>query len=145
MSWNSQEVFQLPVDLLDLPYKIRNLCGKPVKKSSPNGDFEEHTILPLFDRVLQIGVRDIHNLWLVTPELVEQARTAYHDIYREADEQQRAVIDRAIESFVGTWEDFDQLRWCCVIWASGSAAYMKAYPSFQRYLERLVASSMESR
>jgi len=83
VKWNSEPYFQLPVELLQLPYEIINLVRCISKNSDGSLDFD--TRLPLFDRVLEIGFRDIDNIWLVPPELVKQARSAYLEMYEKAN------------------------------------------------------------
>jgi hypothetical protein len=142
VNWNSEPYFQLPVELLDLPYEITRLaCSKTKKTPDETLDFD--TSLPLFDRVLEIGARDIDNIWLVRPELVEQARAAYMEMYEKADDQQKEIIEKAIEGFVGSKEAFEKMEWCCVKWSAGGAADMSGHAGFRRYIEDLVEDSME--
>jgi hypothetical protein len=144
VNWNDEPYFQLPVDLLDLPYSINDLAGRKTKKNS-DGSLEIDTALPLFDRVLEIGTRDIDNIWLVHPELVKQARAAYVEMYEKADDQQKKIIEKAIEGFVGSWEAFQEIEWCCIKWAAGGAAMMQGYAGFRRYSEHLVKDSAEKK
>lgn len=143
VNWNSEPAFQLPVDLLDLPYSITGLAESK-NKSSADGSQVWDTALPLFDRVLEIGVMDVENLWLVQPELVKQARAAYMEMYEKADDEQKKVIEKAIHGFVGSFEAFQKLEWCLVKWSSGGAAMMQGYAGFRRYIEDLVKEGAEA-
>jgi len=143
VNWNSEPYFQLPVELLQLPYEIINLARCTTKKNS-DGSLDFDTPLPLFDRVLEIGFRDIDNIWLVPPELVKQARTAYLEMYEKADDQQKKIIEEAIEKFAGSKETFEKLEWCCVKWAAGGSATMDGYAGFGRYIEDLVYGGIEA-
>jgi hypothetical protein len=136
--WVEEDYFQLPIELLELPQEIEQLGDVQER-----GEFGFDTALPVFDRVLEIGVRDIDNVWLVRPELVRQAKDAYKTMYKRANKKQKRTIDRAIEAFAGSKEEFNRLKWCCVTWASGGYATMASYMSFARYLEVVTASSME--
>ncbi|KAF2100196.1 hypothetical protein NA57DRAFT_54295 [Rhizodiscina lignyota] len=129
VNWNSEPYFQLPIDLLELPYEIIGLASS----------------FPDFDRVLEIGVRDVENTWLVRPELVERARVAYMEMYEKADDQQKKIIERAIEEFVGSKEAFEKLEWCCVRWSAGGAAAMRGHAGFRRYVEHVVKQGTEDR
>ncbi|EME39329.1 hypothetical protein DOTSEDRAFT_75144 [Dothistroma septosporum NZE10] len=145
VKWNSEEYFQLPVDLLELPREIEQLATShwEERRSHPNGEFDWEGALPCFDRVLEIGTRDIDNIWLVHPQLVEQCRNAYHEMYRKANTKQRRLITLAMESFAGSKEAFEQMHWCCVTWAAGGSACMTAYASFRDYIEGVTMESME--
>ncbi|KAF2166403.1 hypothetical protein M409DRAFT_54755 [Zasmidium cellare ATCC 36951] len=145
VNWNEEEYFQLPVDLLELPREYEDLVGQEHKQSHPDGDFDWDTAFPIFDRVLEVGTRDIDNLWLVHPGLVEQAREQYHKMYVNGDEKQKNVIKRAMESFAGSKDAFESMHWCFAKWSSGGSASMTFYPSFTKYLEHIVDRSMENR
>jgi hypothetical protein len=86
---------------------------------------------------------DVDNIWLVRPELVGQARAAYMEMYEKADDQQKEIIERAIERFVGIKEAFEKMEWCCVKWTSGGGAVMHGHAGFRRYIEDLVEDSIE--
>ena len=79
------------------------------------------------------------------PGLVEQARAAYIEMYEKADDQQKKIIERAIEGFVGSKEAFEKMEWCCIKWMAGGAACMTAHAGFRRYIEELVEDSMKEK
>ena len=136
VSWNRKSYIQLPVDLLDVPYEIGRL-GTVKEK----GSLRWKTNLPVFDRVLWIGTRDVFNLLLVPPDTVEKARNAYYQAYAVADDRQKRIIERAIEALAGSREEFDRLQWCCCRSDGGGGATLTVYSSFRRYLEVVVSHS----
>jgi hypothetical protein len=140
VTWNDEAYFQLPVELLDLPRDIEDLAKKE-KKVSGEGELSWDTPLPLFDRVLEIGTRDIDNLWLVHPQLVEECKIAYNEMFEKGDERQKKTIVMAMEAFAGSKDEFEKLEWCCVMWSSGGSASLSAYASFRHYLLYLVQES----
>ncbi len=140
VNWNHEEYFQLPVGLLTIPREIEELAGVQAK-----GTFNFATALPIFGPVLEIGVRDIDNLWVVQPELVRKAKDVYDVMYERASKEQKKVIEQAIVAFAGSREAYDGLDWCCAKWSSGGAATMTSYASFRRYLEITTAASAESK
>jgi hypothetical protein len=139
VSWVSNPYFELPIELLEISGAIESLAPTDGPKKSSDGSLEWSTPLPLFTRVLEIGTRDIDNLWLVEPELVRHARDVYKQMYGCArEEKQKKQIERAVREFVGTWEQFDKLEWCCVKWSAGGSACLSAYAGFRKYLEEVV-------
>ncbi|KAK4500136.1 hypothetical protein PRZ48_008322 [Zasmidium cellare] len=144
VKWIEEEYFQLPVDLLELPREYEDIVGQEQRRSQPDGDFEWDTAFPIFDRVLEVGTRDIDNLWLVHPGLVEQVREKYHEMYVKGNEKQKKVIKRAMEAFAGSKEAFESMHWCFAKWSSGGSASMSFYASFTKYLEHIVDKSIEN-
>ncbi|KAI9707991.1 MAG: hypothetical protein M1820_004410 [Bogoriella megaspora] len=144
VKWVREGYFQLPIELLEIPREVESLIPNETRKSE-GGDFEWDTPLPLFDRVLEIGIRDIDNLWLVHPGLVKEAREAYLKMYEAANDEQRKVLNRAIEAFAGSMEAFKDLEWCCVKWSAGGSATMQSYCSFRKYLETATLESQETK
>lgn len=143
VQWVKEEYFQLPVDLLEIPREVEGLIPSE-KRKSDDGSLEWDTPLPLFDRVLEVGARDIDHLWLVHPQLVQKAREAYLKMYEAANGEQRKVLEQAIQAFAGSIAAFKELEWCCVKWSSGGTAMMTSYSGFRKYLERVTADSQES-
>lgn len=141
VQWLNESYFQLLVELLQLPRTMEALGPVQEKVSAEPMRMKWKTPFPLFDRVLEIGTRDVDNLWLVHPGLVTECKAAYKQMYEKADEKQKKIIVRAMEAFAGSKEEFEQLQWCCVKWSSGGAATATAYASFRRYMECLVEDS----
>ncbi|KAI9656887.1 MAG: hypothetical protein M1821_003526 [Bathelium mastoideum] len=142
--WVEEEYFQLPVELIDIPKEISDLVPAE-KRTTDNGALDWDTPFPLFDRVLEIGVRDIDNLWLVHPNLVNEAREVYLKMHQAASKEQKKVLERAIEAFAGSMDAFKKPEWCCVKWSSGGAATMESYSSFRKYLESVTLDSQETK
>lgn len=140
VKWDDDDVWKLPLDLLYIPREIEDLGDRSIK-----GPYKFPTPVPLIDRVLRIGAYGIDNLWLISPDQVEKARQAYAVMYERSNAEQKAVIDRAIETFAGSRKAFEQLDWACVNWTSGGAADFTSYPSFGRYLEIRVAEGLKSK
>ena len=146
VTWDSSAYFQLPVQLLGEPSDgigrdMEKLVPATKKQSDDSTVFNFETPFPLFDRVLMVGVRDIDNLWLVHPKLVDESRRVYLEMYEKANEEQKKLILRKVEAFAGSMEKFKELEWCCFLWSSGGAACFEEYPSFRAYLETVVESS----
>lgn len=99
--------------------------------------------MPIIDRVLAIGDRDTRHLWLISPDLVAEARKAYYAMHSRANEKQKAVIEDAMVAFAGGKEAFDNLEWVCVTCVSADDIDMTNHPSFTRYLEIAAVESME--
>lgn len=145
VAWVKESYFELPLSMLEIPFEIENLIPpKPEEESKrgPDGKLLWDTPLPLLGRVLNLGARDIDNLWLVEPEFVKRARDVYHEMYERAvDDRQRQKLERAIRDFAGSRQKFDELGWCCIKWSAGGAANMTVYAGFRNYLEDVVERS----
>ena len=134
--WEDDEWWHLPFELLPIPREIEQLGDVEQK-----GDWK--TAMPIIDRVLAIGDRDSRHLWLISPDLVAQARKAYYTMHARANEKQKAVIEGAMVAFAGSKEAFDSLEWVCTSCAVGGDIEMTNHPSFARYLEIAAVESME--
>ncbi|KAF2421076.1 hypothetical protein EJ08DRAFT_683158 [Tothia fuscella] len=137
--WISESYFHLPVELLDLPYDIQGLANDGDKEA----DLESY--FPYFERVLQIGTRDIHHLWLVPPILVEECKAAYRRMYEKANDTQKVIIERAMEEVAGSKEEFESMQWGVMMWASGGTASLQGHAGFRNYLQHVVDDGMQSR
>lgn len=144
--WDAAEYFAtLPIELLSLSYEISELVfDTPRRDANRKWIGELEYPMPLFGPVLSIGSRDIVNLWLVTPELMEKARKRYGEMYARANAEQRRVIDEEIVKFAGSRDEFEKLTWCTVQWMAGGAAQLTAWKSFRDYIEDNVKSAKES-
>ncbi|KAF2483431.1 hypothetical protein BDY17DRAFT_310440 [Neohortaea acidophila] len=136
--WVEENYFVAPVALLQLPTEYEELVGTEKKSSQVLEGIEFDTAFPLFDRVLEVGTRDIDSLWLVQPDLVKQCVAQYGKMYDKADEKQKKIIVRAMESFAGSKEAFESSDWCFVDSSAGGAASMSFYASFTHYLRHVV-------
>jgi hypothetical protein len=146
VAWWEEPYYELPVELLEISRELEHLGYDGKLKYSSGNVLEWSTPLPLFTRILDIGHRDVENVWLVHPDVVREAREAYKGMREAAiEERQRRLLDRAVREFCGGWEAFEELEWACCRWSSGGAANLVCYPSFRKYLEVLVESSGEKR
>lgn len=137
VAWLSDDWIALPFEMLKIPREIED----PYRKPSETWD----TAMPLLDRVVHVGNRDIDDLWLVHPELVQKAKSAYLEMLENGDEMQKKILQRAMKDFAGSMERFMELEWCCVKNSCGGAATMHVFPSFRSYLESVVEDSGEDK
>ncbi|KAK8031599.1 hypothetical protein PG990_001333 [Apiospora arundinis] len=140
VAWLSEEWVGLPCELLEIPREIED----PYRKEMKDWDSWD-TAMPLFDRVVHVGRRDIDDLWLVPPKLVQEAKESYLKMLENGDEMQQKILRRAMGDFAGSMEAFESLEWCCVKNSSGGSACRTFYPSFRAYLEDVVDQSAECR
>lgn len=82
-----------------------------------------------------LGVRDVDVIWLIPPEKTKEAVEVYKGIWKVANVEQMKAVDRAVEVFAGSWEEFEKLDWCCLSADLGSPGYTW-YTSCRQYLER---------
>jgi hypothetical protein len=136
ISWSETVEFgSMPVELLHLPPDIKSLF--------PSNDDNVgiwDTPLPLVDRALVLGSRDVDVIWLIPPKEVKEAVEVYRQIYGVANVEQKKAVNRAVEVFVGSWEELEKLEWCCLSADLGTPGYTW-YASFRHYLERSAWSS----
>ncbi|KAG6366545.1 hypothetical protein INS49_000722 [Diaporthe citri] len=137
VAWLSEDWIALPFEMLKIPREIED----PYRKPSEAWD----TAMPLLNRVVHIGNRDIDDLWLVHPDLVQKAKRAYLEMLENGDEMQKKILQRAMKDFAGSMERFTELEWCCVKNSSGGAATSAVFSSFRSYLESVVEASGEDK
>ena len=145
ISWIHEPWFELPVELLAVHQDIERLAWNGTNKNDSAGNMTWDTPLPLFTRILDIGNADVENVWLVHPDVVKEAKEAYHAMNGKGDERQKRLIERAMREFAGSRKEFEAVEWACVRWSAGGAANLQCYPSFRAYLEDLVESGSEDR
>lgn len=133
VAWLSEDWIALPFEMLRIPREIED----PYRKPSEAWD----TAMPLLNRVVHVGNRDIDDLWLVHPELTQKAKLAYLEMLENGEEIQKKILHRAMKDFAGSMEQFMKLEWCCVKNSSGGAATAAVFSSFRSYLESLVYDS----
>lgn len=75
VAWLSEDWIALPFEMLKIPREIEDPYRKPSEAWC--------TAMPMLNRVVHIGNRDIDDLWLVPPELVQEAKKG---IRRDAGE-----------------------------------------------------------
>lgn len=137
VAWLSEDWIALPFEMLKIPREIED----PYRKPSEAWD----TAMPLLNRVVHVGQRDIDDLWLVHPELVQEAKRAYLVMLENGDEMQKKILQRAMKDFAGSMERFIKVEWCCVKNSSGGAATSAVFSSFRSYLESVVQDSVEDK
>lgn len=130
--WLTEDWIELPFEMLQIPREIED----PYRKASEAWD----TAMPMLNRVVHIGTRDIDDLWLVPPELVQKAKSAYLEMLENGNEMHRKILQRAMKDFA-SMERFMELEWCCIRNASGGAATTEVFSSFRSYLETVVGDS----
>ncbi|KAE9364189.1 hypothetical protein N431DRAFT_496761 [Stipitochalara longipes BDJ] len=91
---------------------------------------------------LEIGVWDVYHVWLLPPVKVKELVSMYVK-QREKNLETKVAIEKAMTSWAGSVEEFENLEWCVIIWAAGGAAHMEAYPSFKAYLVNKAQNSAE--
>lgn len=135
--WLTEDWIALPFEMLKIPREIED----PYRKPSKAWD----TAMPLLDRVVQVGKRDIDDLWLVHPETVKKAKRAYLEMLENGNEMEKKILQRAMKDFARSMELFMRLEWCCVKSSSGGAATTTVFASFRSYLESVVDGSEEDK
>lgn len=91
---------------------------------------------------LQIGSEDIDEVWLIPPPKVKELVSMYLK-QRERSPELKASIETGIKAWAGSIEEFENLEWCVITWASGGAIDMTAYPSFKAFLVNKAQASAE--
>lgn len=131
--WLAEEWIELPFEMLQIPREIED----PYRRVTDAWD----TAMPMVNRVVHIGTRDIDDLWLVPPELVQKAKSAYLEMLKNGNEMHKKILQRAMKDFAGSMERFMELEWCCIRNASGGAATTEVFSGFRSYLETVVGDS----
>lgn len=137
VEWLSEDWLALPFEMLKIPREIED----PYRKPSEAWD----TAMPFLDRVVYVGNRDIDDLWLVHPDLVQKAKRAYLEMLENGNEMHKKILQRAMKEFAGSMERFMELEWCCVKNSSGGAAATEVFSSFRSYVESVVGESGEDK
>jgi len=91
---------------------------------------------------LEIGSEDIFEVWLLPPLKVKELVAMYLN-QRARSAQIKTFIESAIKSWAGSVEEFENLEWCVVTWASGGSAVMQVYPSFKAFLVKKAQDSAD--
>ncbi|KAF2817783.1 uncharacterized protein BDZ99DRAFT_374207 [Mytilinidion resinicola] len=129
--------YDLPLDLIDsqINYMTRDY---PVIAEIADD-------WPTVGMAIDIGNEDIDSIWLLPPANVEKQRAACleildNDVYPE---ELKSKVLSSIEDFAGSLENFKNLDWCCLTWASGGSAQMDSYSSFKDYIATQVVNSAD--
>ncbi|KAL9053589.1 MAG: hypothetical protein Q9162_004686 [Coniocarpon cinnabarinum] len=132
------DMLEIPRDLLDSVMPMMN-GKKPTMNGRPLSEPRE--VLPLLHRVLEIGKADCDSLWLVPPKVVNKAKDVYFEIMEYANKTGRKSMQRAMEAFAGSKEDFGEMEWVLVRCLGSADCKTFAYSSLRTYLERLAVES----
>lgn len=90
---------------------------------------------PIFTNVICIASEDIYDVWLIPPQMMQQMRDYYKEIYTMVNDDGKRIIERAIDDFAGSWDEWNRLDWGCVSWACGGSAHLECFSSFTAWLE----------
>jgi hypothetical protein len=113
----------------------------------PDLDDELTDKVPTVGKAIEIGTKDIDNVWLLPPANVEKFRVVYLNILNAGNcppELKKKTIS-AIDSFAGSIENFKKLDWFTITWAAGGSASMEIFPNFKTFLVAKATASAEDR
>ncbi|KAL9079842.1 MAG: hypothetical protein Q9157_001298 [Trypethelium eluteriae] len=137
IQWEEDEVFQKPLEMLELPMKFGE--GLVPKRMHP-GPYAWDSPFPLCKRRLKLGSWDVDYLFLVEPSVVKEAQEVYLRMYEAASSEQRRVLDRAIVAFAGSMEDFMKVDWLLLRWRKG---FDDSHSGVKKYIEYVALKSQE--
>ncbi|KAI4681446.1 uncharacterized protein J4E84_007683 [Alternaria hordeiaustralica] len=124
---------------LDLPTRWDKwpFAPPPTKKAYACDEVTEHFLI---GRALEIGTQEIDNTWLLPPSTITPIKRAVKKMLDDETlgEREKNSVRAAIKDFAGSEEEWEQMKWACVTWASGGVAAMYVYPSFRAWLEDVV-------
>ncbi|KAG9580430.1 hypothetical protein KCU77_g5620, partial [Aureobasidium melanogenum] len=99
-----------------------------------NGEgFEEP---PIITKVICIASEDVDDVCLIPPQLVQQMRDYYKQLYGMVNNDGKQIIERAVEDFAGSWDEWDELAWGCVSGACRGYDDMQCFKSFKSWLKQ---------
>ncbi|KAI4929081.1 hypothetical protein J4E85_005705 [Alternaria conjuncta] len=124
---------------LDLPTRWDKwpFAPPPTKKAYACDEETEHFLI---GRALEIGTQEIDNAWLLPPSSITPIKKAVRKMLddKTLGEREKNSVRVAIRDFAGSEEEWEQMEWACVTWASGGVAAMYVYPGFRAWLEDVV-------
>lgn len=122
---------------LDIPARWANWPFAPRPTANGYGDYPEHFVIGC---ALELGFEDIDNVWLIPPSTVTPIKDAVKKLLEDEDlsELDKNSVRNAVRDFAGSEDEWEQMEWACVTWASGGTAAMFFYPGFKAWLERVV-------
>ncbi|RYO58096.1 hypothetical protein AA0116_g7297 [Alternaria tenuissima] len=122
---------------LEIPARWANWPFAPRPTANGYGDYPEHFVI---GRGLELGFEDIDNVWLIPPSTVTPIKDAVKKLLEDENlsELDKNSVRNAVRDFAGSEEEWEQMEWACVTWASGGTAAMFFYPGFKAWLERVV-------
>ncbi|KAH0360751.1 hypothetical protein KCU65_g9189, partial [Aureobasidium melanogenum] len=129
IDWLDYREYKLGFRQLTLPYSLEDYRNP----TQTDGDTLPDT--PIFTDVICIASEDIDSIWLIPPQLMQQMRDHYKQLYQMVNDDGKRIIDRAVDDFAGSWDEYNKLDWGCVYWASGGAVQLECFKSFKAWLE----------
>ncbi|KAI4684173.1 hypothetical protein J4E81_009052 [Alternaria sp. BMP 2799] len=124
---------------LDLPTRWDKwpFAPAPTAKAYACDEVTEHFLI---GRALEIGTQEIDNTWLLPPSTVKPIKDAVKKMLDDQSlaEREKNSVRVAIRDFAGSDEEWEEMEWACVTWASGGVAAMYVYPGFRAWLEDVV-------
>ncbi|KAI5204841.1 hypothetical protein E4T39_03449 [Aureobasidium subglaciale] len=128
IDWFESGEYESAYDQLVLPSSVTDLRDT---MACEDDDLDP----PLFADVIRIASYDVDDLWLVPPELMQRTGEHYKKLYDVVDDHGKRTIERAIDDFAGSWEEWEKLDWGCVYCARGGGNGWGIYKSFKAWLE----------
>jgi len=129
---------------LDLPTRWDKwpFAPPPTKKAYACDKVTEHFLI---GRALEIGTQEIDNTWLLPPSTIVPIKQAVKKMLDDETlgEREKNSVRVAIRDFAGNEEEWEEMEWACVTWASGGVAAMYVYPGFRAGLEDVVEKGTE--
>ncbi|KAI4702799.1 hypothetical protein J4E89_010136 [Alternaria sp. Ai002NY15] len=124
---------------LDLPTRWDKwpFAPAPTAKAYACDEVTEHFLI---GRALEIGTQEIDNTWLLPPSTITPIKDAVKEMLEDETlgEREKNSVRVAIRDFAGSEEEWEEMEWACVTWASGGVAAMYVYPGFRAWLEDVV-------
>ncbi|KAI4945836.1 hypothetical protein J4E91_007750 [Alternaria rosae] len=124
---------------LDLPTRWDKwpFAPPPTAKAYACDDVSEHFLI---GRALEIGTQEIDNTWLLPPSTIMPIKQAVKKMLDDGSlgEREKNSVRAAIRDYAGSEEEWEEMEWACVTWASGGVAAMYVYPGFRAWLEDVV-------
>ncbi|OAG19980.1 hypothetical protein CC77DRAFT_1009657 [Alternaria alternata] len=122
---------------LDIPARWANWPFAPRPTANGYGDYPEHFVIGCAS---ELGFEDIDNVWLIPPSTVTPIKDAVKKLLEDEDlsELDKNSVRNAVRDFAGSEDEWEQMEWACVTWASGGTAAIFFYPGFKAWLERVV-------
>ncbi|KAG9991683.1 hypothetical protein KCU98_g47, partial [Aureobasidium melanogenum] len=128
IDWLEYSEYELMFDQLTLPWLADY-------ENSTQTDDDGLPEPPIFTDVICIASEEIYDVWLIPPEMLQQMRDYYKKLYTMVNDDGKRIIERAIDDFAGSRDEWEKLDWGCVSWACGGSAQLDCFKSFKAWLE----------
>jgi hypothetical protein len=128
IDWLEFGEYELMFNQLTLPWLA------PYQDSTQT-DGDELPEPPIFTDVICIASEEIYDVWLIPPETMQKLRDHYQELYAMVNDDGKRIIERAIDDFAGSRDEWEKLDWGCVSWACGGSAQLDCFKSFKAWLE----------